>query len=691
MSVGRIRPLGAVLALVLAVGGWPAGAEVEGGLTIADVMRIETCGSVQASPDGSRVAYLVSVPRRLDDEAGAAYSELHVAEVGSGRSLPFVTGKVNVRSPRWSPDGRAVYFLTKRGEDKFFQVWSIPVDGGEARRVSGAESDVLAFRLHPDGQRLLFIAQEPEPKRAQELAKKGYGFVVYEENLRHRNLYAQPLSGGEVTQLTRDITVWDLEPTPDGRAVVLAASPRNLVDHEYMFQQLYVLDLAEAQLRQLTLHEGKMGNFAVSPDGRHVAFAGARDVHDHAASQAWVIPLAGGAARSLTPADFPGHVNEVAWQDDATLLVHTSEGVWNHLRLLPLVGGAWRPLLDGRAAGVVLGVPSRSRDGSLFAFTGSTASLPSEVFLWQPRGKLRQLTTRNPWLAERRLGRQEVLRYPARDGLQIEGILVYPVNYEKGKRYPLIVSVHGGPEAHFSNGWLTRYLDPAQVLAARGYLSFYPNYRASTGYGVEFAMAGFGDPAGREFDDIADGVAHLVKLGLADGERVGLGGGSYGGYAAAWFATYYTKLVRAVAMLVGISDLVAKVGTTDIPWEDQLVHIGKPLEEVWELMRERSPIFWARQSRTAVLIMHGDSDTRVHPSQSLAFYRRLKMNNHPATRLVFYPGEGHGNARQPGRLDVLCRHLAWYDHYVRDARPLDGPMPPLDVSECYRGAGLTIE
>lgn len=659
-------------------------ASPEVGMTVADVMRIQTCSGVRVSPDGARVAYLVTVPRGVDEEAGAAYSELHVLELASGRNLPFVTGKVNVRAPQWTPDGRSLGFLAKRGGNAHTQVWVISLDGGEARQVTEAQSDVLAFRFHPDGQRLLFVAQQPPSARDKELTKKGYGFVFFEENLRHRNLYLQPLAGGEVRQLTDTVTVWDFVLTPDGSAVVLSASAKNLVDHEYMFQQLYHVPIeAGGQLRQITRHQGKLGNFALSPDGRHVAYAGARDVRDHAPSQAWVMPVAGGEARNLTPSAFPGHVNQVAWRDNDTLLVHTSEGVWNHLRLAPRVGGEWRLLLDGRAAGVVVGEPSTSRDGGTLAFVGSTPGIPGEVFLWQGRGTPRQLTNRNPWLAQRRLGRQEVIRYPARDGQEIEGILVYPVGFEKGRTYPLVVSVHGGPEAHYSNGWLTRYLDPAQVLAARGYLAFYPNYRASTGYGVEFAMAGFGDPAGKEFDDIADGITHLVKKGLADPERVGVGGGSYGGYAAAWFATFYTKLVRAVTMFVGISDLVAKAGTTDIPWEDQLVHIGKPLEEAWDLMRQRSPIFWAYQSRTAVLILHGDADTRVHPSQSLAMYRRLKMNRHPATRLVFYPGEGHGNAKQTGRRDVLCRHLAWYDHYLRDAQPLEGPMPPLDVSDCY--------
>jgi dipeptidyl aminopeptidase/acylaminoacyl peptidase len=225
-------------------------------------------------------------------------------------------------------------------------------------------------------------------------------------------------------------------------------------------------------------------------------------------------------------------------------------------------------------------------------------------------------------------------------------------------------------------------------MAGKGYVVFYPNYRASTGYGVKFAMEGYGDPAGKEFDDIADGIDYLVREGIVDKDRVGLAGGSYGGYASAWFATYYTKYVNAVCMFVGISDLISKQGTTDIAYEDMYVHMGKPLEEMWDLSLKRSPIYWAHQSKTAVLIYGGAADTRVHPSQSMELYRRLKVNNHPAVRLVQYPGEGHGNSKQPGQIDVLHRQIQWLDWYVRDKKPLDGPMPALDISENY---GLELE
>jgi dipeptidyl aminopeptidase/acylaminoacyl peptidase len=141
-------------------------------------------------------------------------------------------------------------------------------------------------------------------------------------------------------------------------------------------------------------------------------------------------------------------------------------------------------------------------------------------------------------------------------------------------------------------------------------------------------------------------------------------------------------------MFVGISDLISKRGTTDIPYEELYVHSGKKLEEMWQLSLERSPIYWAHQSKTAVLIIGGSADTRVHPSQSLEYYRRLKMNDHPAVRLVQYPGEGHGNRKQPGRIDVLYRQLQWFDWYVKEQKPLDGPMPPLDISDEY---GLELE
>jgi dipeptidyl aminopeptidase/acylaminoacyl peptidase len=318
-----------------------------------------------------------------------------------------------------------------------------------------------------------------------------------------------------------------------------------------------------------------------------------------------------------------------------------------------------------------------------FTMIGSSPDMPGDVFYWNGKDEFIRLTDVNPWLKQRNIAKQEVIQYQARDGWEIEGMLIYPANYKSGKTYPLVVYVHGGPESHYSNKWISAYSRPGQVLANDGYFVFYPNYRASTGYGLEFAYAGYGDAAGREFDDVADGIDYLVQKGFVDKNRVGLAGGSYGGYASAWFGTYYTEKVRAVCMFVGISDLVSKRSTTDIPYEELYVHSGKPLEEMWQFSLERSPVYHAHKSKTAFLIYGGAADTRVHPAQSLELYRRLKMNDHPAVRLVQYPGEKHGNSKQPGRTDVLYRQISWFDWYVKNAKPLDGPMPPLDISDKY--------
>src|SRR5690606_12470890 len=202
---------------------------------------------------------------------------------------------------------------------------------------------------------------------------------------------------------------------------------------------------------------------------------------------------------------------------------------------------------------------------------------------------------------------------------------------------------HGGPESHYKNGWLTGYSSFGQLAAARGFAVFYPNYRGSTGRGVAFSKLSQGDPAGLEFDDLVDAVDHLIEIGLVDRDKVGVTGGSYGGYATAWLSTRYSDRFAAGVMFVGISNKISKVGTTDIPNEEFLVHARKRPWENWQFFLERSPIYYADDSTTPLLILHGEDDPRVDPGQSHELYRHLKLRGQAPVRLVLYPGEGHGN------------------------------------------------
>lgn len=655
--------------------------------TPKDLLSLRYVTSAKISPGGEWIAYTLRVPRKADEKPGGSYSELYVVSTTSGEIRPFITGNVRVRSIAWRPDSSGISFLAGRGENSKTQVWLIPVDGGEARQITRSKSGVISYTWHPAGKKLIYTATRPETKREKALKKKGYGFIYYEENLKHRNLYqiefGENDTPGEAEQLTEDVTVWTMAYSPNGNMIAATISPNNLIDHRYAFRKIYVLDVATRQLNLLVDPQAKLGNMRFSPDGKYLAYTAALNQKDNQVSQVYVIPTSGGKPQNLTIPDFRGHVNWAAWKDKNTILYHSGEATTTTLSTVSLEGGKRKIILNSRDTGVIFNPPSFTRDFKHFALVCQSPEFPGELYYWKPAKQPKRLTTSNLWLADRKLGKQVVVKYNARDGLGIEGLLIYPVGYQKGQTYPLVVLVHGGPESHYSNGWLTRYSTPGQVLAGKGYAVFYPNYRASTGYGVEFAMQGLGDPAGKEFDDIADGIDYLIAEGIADKERVGLGGGSYGGFASAWFATYYTKYVKAVCMFVGISDIISKRSTTDIPYEEMYVHSGKMLEEMWDISLKRSPVYYAHQSKTATLIFGGAADTRVHPSQSLELYRRMKMNHHPAVRLVQYPGEGHGNRRQPGRIDVLYRILDWYDWYVKDARPLDGPMPPLDISDKY--------
>jgi dipeptidyl aminopeptidase/acylaminoacyl peptidase len=260
--------------------------------------------------------------------------------------------------------------------------------------------------------------------------------------------------------------------------------------------------------------------------------------------------------------------------------------------------------------------------------------------------------------------------------MEIEGVLVRPLDEKPGQRYPLILTVHGGPEAHDRNGWVTSYSNAGQVAAGRGFAVFHPNYRGSTGRGVAFSKLGQGDPAGKEFDDLVDAVDHLVSIGLVDRAKVGITGGSYGGYASAWGATYYTERFAAAVVFVGISDNISRVGTTDIPNEEYYVHALKRPWENWQFQLERSPVYHAAKSRTATLILGGMDDPRVSPTQSMELYRHLKLHGNVPVRLVRYPGEQHGNARAASRLDYSLRLLQWMEHYLMGP---GGAPPPRDL------------
>jgi dipeptidyl aminopeptidase/acylaminoacyl peptidase len=637
------------------------------GLTPRDVARIQQVTAASASPNGHWIAFLRQVPRDLEqDPDGPAWSELWVYDTDTGRERPFVTGRVDLSQIDWTPDSRHIAFLAKRGDDKHKALYLIPIDGGEARKAIELKSDLATYALAPDAHRVAVVAAEPEPETRKKQKDKGFNQEVFEEDWRYARLWILTLfadtRGSSPLPLEGHVHQVEWRPGHEQLAVSLAPTPA--VDDSYVRQRIRIIDARTGDVLVRVDNPGKLRRFRWSPEGRRLVMIAAQDQHDPSPGRLMEVDLQTGSFRDLIP-DYAGQVEDCAWVAEDRLLALCSEGVRSVIYDLRWDGPRVHRERRLGPEGPVFDTISCGGEKPLVALVGSSPVHPAELFLLNAgEATARRVTDGNPWLAERRLARQEVVSWNARDGLELEGILIRPLE-DAGTPVPLILSVHGGPEAHVRHGWLTSYSLPGQVAAARGMAVFYPNYRGSTGRGVAFSKLGQGDAAGREFDDLIDAVDHLIRIGVADSNRVGVTGGSYGGYATAWCVTRYSERFAAGVMFVGISDKVSKVGTTDIPDEEYLVHALRRPWEQWAFLLERSPIYHAGNCRTPLLILHGKDDPRVHVSQSLEMYRHLKLRSRAPVRLVLYPGEGHGNRRAASRYDYHLRMLGWFEHYLQ--------------------------
>ncbi len=657
-------------AVAVAVAAVALGAQASSVLTPDLILTIAQAVDAQISPDGRTIVYQVARPRRADQPPGSALSELWVVPASGGD--PRRLTQADHRAPRWSPDGKQVAFLGRRGEAAaaLTQIHLVDMAGGEPRPLTDAPASVTSFKWAPDGRSIAYTFVDPKTDAERRDEAQGRDWTVADRNYKHTRLYRVDLATGrsERTTITQaDLTVIDYDWSPDGQQVVVGAARTPTVDDSFMGVELYIVPAAGGTPEPFVKTEGKLLVPRWSPDGRTIAWLGATSVDDPFAGSVYVAPArgrAGGAPdrTNLTPA-YEGTAVGLGWQPGAadTLAVIAAERQDVRFFLMPASSRARQAVTP---AGLVpIGQPSFSADGQRVAFVAHAPAHPPEVYAGDVSAP-RRVTTLNPQLAGVGLGAQEVVTWKARDGWTIEGVLVKPVGFRAGVRYPLVVQPHGGPESADPNGWNGTYSRWGQMLAGAGFLTFYPNYRGSIGRGVAFAKADQRDLMGKEFQDVLDGIDHLVAQGLADPARVGIGGGSYGGYTSAWAATYASDRFKAAIPWMGISNWISMTGTSDIFLENSTVHWNLVMYDHYEIYWERSPLRHIQRANTPTLIMHGAADPRVPPGQSLELYTALKWKGVPV-EYVSYPREGHGVAERAHQEDFMNRVLAFFNRYVK--------------------------
>jgi dipeptidyl aminopeptidase/acylaminoacyl peptidase len=619
-------------------------------MTFDDVVALRTVADPQLSPDGKWVAYTVS---RADLEQNASDADIWLASTLGEFPSRLTTHKKNDTSPRWSPDGRRLAFISAREEKP--QIFLMPVGGGEPERLTEHKGGVRSIAWSPDGKSIAFIAdQEPTPAEEKRIKEKDDAIVV-DTNYRFNRLWVIDVATRASRMLaTGEVVASDPQWSPDGTRIAYATNPTPRADDQGL-TDIWVVPVAGGAARPLATGAGGDHLPRWSPDGSRIAYVTSPG-SDVRQLRLAVIPAVGGQPRLVAP-EFLYAPQAPSWSPDGrTLYFSAPMRTTTQLFAVPSAGGTPRQLTSVKG---VITATSFARDGRMVAFTSADPQRPADVqvaTLGSAPLAPRQLTDHNPQVRDLLLGTTEVVTWKSSDGMEIEGLLLHPVGYEAGKRYPLVAYIHGGPAGVWTQGFAAGWSNPGQVLAGQGYAVFYPNPRGSSSYGEPFLRANIKDWGAGDYRDIQTGIDALVARGIADTARLAQSGWSYGGYMTAWTLTQ-TNRFKALVVGAGLTDMYSMYATNDIPRTLDGYFGAEPWNDTTEY-RKRSAMTFIKNARTPTLILHGMADLRVPLGQAQELYVGLRKNGVPA-QLVMYPREPHGLQEPRHQLDKMRREVEW--------------------------------
>ena len=656
------RPALRTLSFVLALGSMQAAAQETSShagpkrpMTFDDVIALRSVNDAQISPDGKWVAYTVT---KNDLEQNATDADIWLTSTLGEFPSRLTTHKKSDTSPRWSPDGKRLAFISAREEKP--QLFLMSPFGGEPERLTENKGGVRAIVWSPDGKSIAFVADQEPTSDEEKRVKEKDDAIVVDTNYKFTRLWVMDVASRKARLLaTGDVAVSDPQWSPDGASVAYVTNPTPRADDNAL-SDLWVIPVAAGAARKLVGNAGSDQSPRWSPDGTQIAYVTSPGT-DVRQSQLAVIPAGGGAPRMIAPT-FMYQPSAPTWSPDGrTLYFGASVKTTTQLFAVPASGGSPRALTD--VQGVIAG-GTFSRDGRSVAYTFSDPAHPADVQIATiGAGMLapRQLTDHNPQVRDLALGKAEVVSWKSSDGMPIEGVLIYPVGYSPGKRYPLVASIHGGPAGVWPQSFAAGAGNPGQVMAGQGFAVFYPNPRGSSSYGEPFLRANIKDWGAGDYRDIQTGIDALIARGIADSTKLAQTGWSYGGYMTAWTLTQ-TNRFKAVVVGAGLTDMYSMYATNDIPRTLDGYFGAEPWNDTTEY-RKRSAMTYIKNARTPTLILHGQADQRVPIGQAQELYAGLKKNGVPV-QLVFYPREPHGLQEPRHQLDKMKRENEWIRRWI---------------------------
>ena len=631
------------------------------GWTSEQMFKVKRVGPVVPSPDGARVAYVVG-EAVMQGEKSEWLSHIYVAMADGSGAFQLTRGDKSSTNPRWSPDGQWIGFSSSRGDTKP-NIFRIRIAGGEAEQLTSEKGSAGGFDWSRDGRSIAFTMAEPKTEEEEKAAKEKRDARVIDDNEKLTGLYVIPVEKNadgkrpskRLSAAQMHVTGFDW--SPDSSTLVFSHQRNPKV-----FEQNDISTVAVSGASPVALVSTKASESGpiYSRDGRSVAYVTSDDPPTWGGT-AWVrvVPGTGGPSRALAKT-FDEQANVIGWSADGRgLYVTETHGTIGRLSVLPVDGGPPTPI-----SGTTFNV-----SGVTLNLTGTAVGLVQQwpdkapepyVSRLQPFAPKQVATVQElPAVA----AKTEVIRWKSPDGLDVEGLLTYPTNHASGQKVPLLVVVHGGPAGVFNQSFIASpgpY--PVAIFADRGYAVLRVNPRGSSGYGRKFRYANYQDWGGGDYKDIMSGVDHVISMGVADPDRLGIMGWSYGGYMTSWTITQ-TKRFKAASVGAGVTNLMSFTGTADIPGfvPD---YFGGEYWDVFDRWRSRSAMFNVKGVTTPTLIQHGEQDVRVPISQGYELYNALVRQN-VQTKMVVYPRQPHGIQEPKLVKDAMERNLEWFDRWIK--------------------------